>query len=96
MLRAVTKKRLIRLESLDSLRSSVAVSPARPSANLNKYLGDRIGGIGAPSLIRTRNKTAMAGAASAAVSPAEIEALRKQVEDLKVRIVFHLWFPCRA
>lgn len=37
------------------------------------------------SVKRKRNKTTMVGASAAGVSPEEIEALRKQVEDLKVR-----------
>lgn len=48
-------------------------------------------GIAGPSsLKRKRNKTTMVGASAAGVSPEEIESLRKQVEDLKVRHVYIL------
>lgn len=41
--------------------------------------------VSSSSFRRKRNKTTMVGASAAGVSPEEIEALRKQVEDLKVR-----------
>lgn len=46
------------------------------------------GGASSSSLKGKKSKTTMAGASAAGVSPEEIEALRKQVEDLKVRTLY--------
>ena len=57
---------------------------------INQSSRHYLGSVGSSSVKRKRTKTTMVGASAAGVSPEEIESLRKQVEDLKVRHVYIL------